>query len=82
MTTKKTPKRGGRRPGAGRPRTSTTAGTTQAVLPADLLEALQSRAAVDGVTQPEVTRRALREYLRLVSPRLARHIRTKVRVTP
>lgn len=75
MTTRK--KRGGRRPGAGRPRTSTTAGTTQAVLPADLLEALQARAQVDGVTQPEVTRRALREYLRLVSPRLARRLRTK-----
>ena len=82
MTAKKRAKHGGRRPGAGRPRTSTTAGTTQAVLPTDLLEALQARAAVDGVTQPEVTRRALREYLRLVSPRLARHLRTKVKVTP
>ena len=81
MATKKTG-RGGRRPGAGRPRTSTTAGTTQAVLPADLLAALTARAAVDGVTQPEVTRRALREYLRLVSPRLARRLRTKVRVAP
>ena len=82
MTTKTPTGRGGRRPGAGRPRTSTTAGTTQAVLPADLLEALQARAEVDGVTQPEVTRRALREYLRLVSPRLARRLRTKVKVTP
>lgn len=62
MTTKRG--RGGRRPGAGRPRTSTTAGTTQAVLPADLLEALTARAEVEGCTIPDLTRRALRLYLR------------------
>lgn len=64
MTTKKPTGRGGRRPGAGRPRTSTTAGTTQAVLPADLLEALTARAEVEGCTIPDLTRRALRLYLR------------------
>lgn len=81
MSTKKDG-RGGRRPGAGRPPTIAAVGSTTTDLPQDLLDALRARAAVDGVTQPEVTRRALREYLRLVSPRLARRLRTKVKVTP
>jgi plasmid stability protein len=63
MTTKKDG-RGGRRPGAGRPRTISAVGATTTDLPQDLLDALRARAAVEGCSTADLTRRALRLYLR------------------
>ncbi len=56
--------RGGRRPGAGRPRTVAAVGATTTDLPQDLLDALRARAAVEGCSIADLARRALRLYLR------------------
>lgn len=63
MTAKKDG-RGGRRPGAGRPPTIAAVATTTADLPQDLRDALHERAAAEGCSVADLTRRALRLYLR------------------
>lgn len=81
MSTKKDG-RGGRRPGAGRPRTIAAVGATTTDLPQDLLEALRARAAVEGCSIPDLTRRALRLYIRCMEAGLTAEIEALRGMTP
>ncbi len=74
--------RGGRRQGAGRPRTVAAVGTLEAGLPQDLYEALRARAAVEGCSIPDLTRRALRLYIRCMEAGLTAEIEALRGMTP
>ena len=81
MTTKKDG-RGGRRPGAGRPPTIAAVAATTTDLPQDLLDALRARAAVEGCSAADLTRRALRLYIRCMEAGLTAEIEALRGMTP